>query len=117
MTIPLSVSATAVEAVIAESTGPMVVLFKIPNCAPCELLGAALGAMPHAFPDNAVVASQLEPGDVLGRSAHLRLGVRRYPTILFVRNQSVMKKVDGLVTTDQGVYLRDVEEFLTGNCL
>lgn len=88
-----------------------ILLLGMEGCEPCHALEGALGAEP--FADRSRV-SKLVKGDVELRSAHLRLGVRHYPTTLLLDGSAEVHRLEGRVMREGELDLSRHLAFLAG---
>lgn len=91
--------------------GRKILLCSAERCAACDTLFDALSTWttPHS---EAVVVSKVKVGEVGVRTAHLRMGARKYPTVLLVENGRVVGKLEGLIEDAEGVVLSHYKSFL-----
>lgn len=89
----IQASASDIESLL-KSKAPTLLLFSMENCEPCEHVKKALAAS-QAASEVAMVEIKYTIGDVAGRSAMLRCGVRKYPTMVFVVNGAERARRDG----------------------
>lgn len=106
----------ALDVVGAGSPGRRLVVCGYDGCEACEILVRAIQASPTEHSDR-IIISHLHRGDVRLRSAHLRLGVRHYPTVMFVDDERVVGKLEGLIEDANGTVLSHYERFLAQGVL
>lgn len=102
---------TYLSALGVSGSGRKIVLCSAEHCAACDTLFAALQTWtpPHL---DAVVVSKVKVGEVGVRTAHLRMGARRYPTVLLVEDCHIVGRLEGLIEDAEGVVLSHYLSFL-----
>lgn len=88
---------------------PIIILFKLPNCPPCDALAAAIRDSAEERLSLPVFTSELVAGDVATRSLHLRFGVRAYPTVVILAAGACIWRDEGRLAEGDRVELASLE--------
>ena len=100
----------ALVAVSPTKAGRRLLICTMTGCAPCkELLAALTSAIDD---DSSIGVSNLEKGDVLMRTRHIKLGARTYPTTLLIENNEIVNTISGFERQDDAISTEAYRSFL-----
>jgi len=103
----------ALAAVLPVGSGRRLLVFTMTGCTPCKDL---LFALKSVLEDHsAIEISNLERGDVLTRTQHIRLGARTYPTTLLIDGEEIVGTIGGYVQTGDAIETDRYVAFLSGS--